>query len=159
MLCTPWEISPIYKCNCVALWCTIVQLYCTMSLQLFHCICVIMQLHCTMEASRQLCCTMYVHCTIVLHYVYVWLCNCVALWYTIVQLYCTMYVKLLHYICVIVQLCCTMVCIVQLLYYVCVIMQLCCTMEASRQLGESCCRCKCPQSSATNSAMQTIAIE
>ena len=54
----------------------------------------------------------------------------------------------LYYIYTIVQLCCT------------IYVQLCCTMEAGRrQLRESCCRCKCPQSSATTSAMQTIAIE
>ena len=55
------------------------------------------------------------------------------------------------------QLCnCIALCICNhaiVLHYICVIVQLCCTMEASRQLGESCCRCKCPQSSATNSAM------
>ena len=85
-------------------------------------------------------------CTYMFKCVALYMCNCVGCW--------TIFNTIALYTCNCVRLC---TCI-QLCWTLNIYVQLCWTMEAGRQLGESCCRCKCLQSSATSSAIECIAI-
>ena len=115
--------------HCVAPLCNTIVLHYCVAQYMFNCN--------TIELQTCNCVGLRRGQALLLHY-YVQMCN------TLYVLYLTQ----LHYIHAIVYNCVGL----------CTYVQLCWSVVAGRQLGESCCRCKCLQSSTTSSAIECNAI-